>query len=183
VIPFQQTDTVATYTGAGLTGQPTNAGGTVNRLCVGTPGSAVNTVTLDAFARDLYAVSFDIPVPNPTLWLGGRWVIRLNVRLANASVCWNRTYLYRLNSAGTNQGLMGSLLRVPQVFGTPGVKQMIVPTEAQPLRAYGDRVLVVCTFVNQGTLPPANLVINSNKPQAWSFVADQFLDSPFSGGN
>jgi len=183
MIAFQQTDSAALYTGAGLTGQPTNTGGTVDRLCIGTPGSSVNTVTMDAFASDLYAVSFDIPVPNFTLWNAGRWVIRLDVRLANPSVTWNRTYLFRLNAAGQNQGLIGSLLRVPQNLGTPGVKQMIVPGEAQYLRAYGDRVLCVLTFVNQGTLPPVNLTINSNVPQAFSFVPDQFLDSPFSGGN
>jgi len=183
VIAYQQTDSAATYTGAGLTGQPTNAGGTVNRLCVGTPGSTVNTVTVDAFARDLYAVSFDIPVPNFTLWLGGVWTVRLRIFLANPSVLWNRTYLYRLNSAGANQGLMGSLLRVPQHLTTPGTKQMLVPCEAQPLRSYGDRVLVVLTFCNVGTLPPVNLTINSNVPQAFSFIPSELLDAPFSNGN
>ena len=183
MIQYQQTDSAALFTGAGQTGQPTNAGGTVDRLCVGTPGSTVNTVTVDAFARDLYAVSFDIPVPNATLWLPGIWTVRLNVQLANPSVTWNRCYLFRLNSAGTNQALIGSLQRVPQNLGTPGIKQMRVPGEAQFTRSYGDRVLAVLTFVNQGTKPPYNIQINSNVPQAFSFTADQLIDSPFSGGN
>jgi hypothetical protein len=178
MVSFQQTDGASTYTGAGLTGQPTNAGGTVDRLCIGTPGSTVNTVTMDAYARDLYAISFDIPVGNYTLWNPGWWVVRLNVRLANASVTWNRTYLYRLNAAGVNQGVIGSLLRVPQVLTSPGIKQMVVPGEAQYLRAYGDRVLVVLTFVNQGTKPPVNLTINSNVPQAFSWVPSELIDSP-----
>jgi len=183
MIAYQQSDSAATFTGAGLTGQSANAGGTVDRLCSGSAVSAVNTVTVDAFARDLYAVSFDIPVPNFTLWNGGVWVVRLDVQLANPSVTWNGCWLFRLNSAGQNQGLIGSLRRVPQNLGTPGVKQMRVPGEAQYLRAYGDRVLCVLTFVNQGTLPPANLTSNSNVPQAFSFVPDQFIDAPFSGGN
>jgi hypothetical protein len=183
VIAFQQSDTAATFTGAGLTGQPTNVGGTVDRLCSGNAGTQITTVTMDAFARDLYAVSFDIPVPSFTLWRDGNWVVRLHVHLANPSVTWNRTYLYRLNASGTSQGLIGSLLRVPQVLGTSGVKQMAVRGSAQPTRAYGDRVLGVLTFVNQGTQPPANLRINSNVPQAFSIICDQQIDTPFTKGN
>jgi len=183
MIAYQQTDIAATYTGAGLTGQPTNVGGTVNLACIGTPGVAFQVVTMDAYARDLYAVSFDIPVPPYTLWRAGPWVVRLNVRMANPSVTWNRVYAYRLNASGQNQGLIGSLLRFGQVLGTPGVKTVSFAGEAQPLRAYGDRVLIVCNFSNQGTLPPYNLVLNSNVPQAFTFTADQMIDSPFTTGN
>ena len=43
MIAYQQSDSAATFTGAGLTGQSANAGGTVDRLCSGSAVSAVNT--------------------------------------------------------------------------------------------------------------------------------------------
>jgi hypothetical protein len=185
-LQFQQTDSPSVYSGQGLTGQPANAGGTVDRLCSvtpGTPGSQVNTVTLDAWARDLYTISWDLAVPAFTLWQAGRWTVRLNVQLANASVTWNRCYLYRLNASGVVQSLIGALFRVPQVLTAPGVKAMTVPGEAQPTRSYGDRVVCVLTLVNQGTQGPANVTINSNVPQTFSFVASELVDTPLTGGN
>jgi hypothetical protein len=167
VIAFQQTDSAALYTGAGLTGQPANST-TLDRLCIGTPGTTVTTLTLDAGASDAYAVSFDIPVPYGVDWRGGRWVVRLNIPGFNARVTWNMTHCYRLNGSGVVQGLMGTLQRVPQVCTTPGVKQMVVPTEPQPLAVRGDRVCVVCSFVNQG---PGT--------QAIGVVSDQGIDAPF----
>jgi hypothetical protein len=177
VIQFQQSDTVGTYAGPSNSGRPVN-GSTVSRLCSGSAGVTPVTVTLDAYAKDLYAVAFDCPVPNFTLWNGGMYVIRLNVQNPNASVTWSRVYLARLNSAGVFQALIGQLAFLPVVLGNPGIKEVRVPGEAQPVRSYGDRVLAVCCFTNQGTLPPYNLTINSNVPQAFSFIPSELIDSP-----
>lgn len=182
MIAYQQTDSAALYTGASLTGQPANTA-TVNRLCVGTPGTAVNALSLDAFASSVYALAWDIPIPNFTLWRDGSWIVRLNVRQANPSVTWNRCYLYRLNSAGTKQSLIGQRTDLAVVLTTPGVKSASVSGEAQPTRTYGDRVVVVCCFTNQGTVGPTNLSVSNGLAQAWSFVSDQLFDSPFTGGN
>jgi hypothetical protein len=183
VIQYQQTDSAALYTGAGLTGQPQNVGGTVDRLCIGTPGAVVNTISLDAFASSYYALSFDIPIPNFTLWLGGDWVIRVNVGTQNATVTWNRCYLFRLNASGVSQGLIGSATNLAVVYTAPGVKSVKLRGEPQYMRAYGDRVSVVCCFTNQGTLPPANLTKNNNVVQAFGVIPSELIDSPFSGGN
>ena len=151
---------------------------TVNRLCIGTPGSAVNAVSLDAHASSVYTLAWDIPVPNLTLWRDGVWTVRLNVRLANPSVTWNRCYLYRLNSAGTKQSLIGQRTDLAVVLTSPGVKSVSIAGEAQPTRSYGDRVVVVCCLTNQGTVGPANVTVSNGAAQAWSYLSDQLIDSP-----
>jgi hypothetical protein len=178
MMQFQQSDTVGTFSGPSQSGRPTNTGGTVSRLCSGSVGVTPVTVTMDANAKDLYAVAFDVPVPNFTLWNAGTYVIRLNVQTANASVTWSRIYLARLNSSGTFQAKIGELAFLPYVLGTPGVKEIRVPGEAQYLRSYGDRILAVLCLTNQGTLPPYNLTPNSNVAQAFSFVPSELIDTP-----
>lgn len=168
---------MATFTGAGLTGQPTNSA-TLNRLCIGTPGSAVTAVSLDAYASSVYTLAWDIPVPNLTLWLAGLWVVRLNVRVANPSVTWNRVYLYRLNSAGTKQALIGQRTDLAVVLTAPGVKSVAVLGDAQPTRGYGDRVVVVCCLTNQGTVGPANVTVSNGTAQTFAVLSSELIDSP-----
>jgi len=59
VIAFQQTDAAATFTGAGLTGQPVNSATSIG--CVLGRRSAVNSLSLDAFASSVYALRGTFP--------------------------------------------------------------------------------------------------------------------------
>ncbi|HKR56936.1 MAG TPA: hypothetical protein VJS20_11605 [Gemmatimonadales bacterium] len=171
-----QTDSPSVFTGAAYTTRPANSQ-TLDRLCLGTPGLVESAVTLDALVKDVYAVSFDIPVPNETLWHGGTYVVRLNVRRANPIVTWNRVRIVRINAAGVFQAHIGSNERMEHVLGTSGVKEARVRGEAQYARTPGDRIIVICDFSNQGTLPPWNLAV-STIPQPFSLVFDQLIDTP-----
>ncbi len=180
---FRQTDTASVVTGPLNTGRQANTGGTIDRLCADTlsnpvAGSTITPVTLDANARDVYAVSFDLPVPDYALWVSGTYTVRLRVHLPNPMVHWNRTYLVRVDSQGNPQAMVGFLYPNPQNFATPGVKEVRVYGEGQPTRNPGDRLVVVCCFSNMGTVPPYNLRVGSTSPQPCSLMLDQALDTP-----
>lgn len=180
---FRQTDIGSLYPGPLNTGLQANSGGTIDRLCADTlsnptAGATVVSCTLDANARDLYAVSFDLPVPDYALWVSGTYVVRMRVHLQNPMIHWNRVYLIRVDSLGNPQALVGFLYPLAQNFATPGVKECRVYGEAQPTRGPGDRLVVVCCFSNMGTVPPYNLRVGSTSPQAFSLVPDQAIDTP-----
>jgi hypothetical protein len=181
-LSFQQTDSAALFAGPSASGLTANAGGTVDRLCIGAPGTVVNTVTLDPRAKNKYAVSFDIPVGQYTLWRAGTWTVRLNIAQPNPCVTWVSCFVLRLNAAGVVQQLLGSLTPPALVANltTSGIKVAAIPCEASPTRAYFDRVLVVLGFENGSTLPPNNLTLNTTA-QVFGFVADQLIDSPLIG--
>lgn len=177
-LTFQQTDSAAVVIATG-SNRPLNSTAN-NRLCIGTPGTTDWTVTLDAGAKDVQAVRFDIPVPQFSLWVDGDWIVRLNIRDPNPVVTWDRTELWWVSSTGTVLGLLGTSKHQAFVLTTPGVKRMVVHGIATPTRSYGDRIIVLCCFSNQGTLPPWYLQV-STQAQSFGFIADQQIDSPFQG--
>jgi len=176
---FQQTDTPATYTGPSGTPLVAN-GATCDRLCGGTPGTTLTLITMDALARNKYAVSFDIAVPPYTLWGAGTWTVPLNVAWPNQCVGLSSIYIMRLSGSGAFQQLLGfrQFLNLP--FVGPGILTVNVSCEGAPTRAYYDRVLVVCGFTNDGTLPPYNLQVNT-AAQTFGITPSELIWSPFDG--
>jgi hypothetical protein len=170
---YQQTDTAA-QDGSIAACSGATVGGTVanSKISVGgSPGTATPTIGLTGNqTRALAFMETAAGVPGLTSWPAGNYTYRLNLPngSANALMVWDALYLCRLNSAGVNQGTVGSATGQNLSCANPGVLSMTVSGAAQASTNVGDVLYAVFVFKVVG-------VTGDNVQVKF----DQLVDTPF----